>query len=86
MPRISEFYGIVIAMFWTDHPPPHFHALYAGLNVQISIETGRPLTGRLPRRQARMVRDWTVLHRDDLMEAWDKAQQGVTPDRIEPLP
>src|SRR2546423_5822976 len=29
MPGISAFYGIVITMYWRDHPPPHFHATYA---------------------------------------------------------
>jgi len=29
-PRISEFYGIVIEMYYGDHPPPHFHARYRG--------------------------------------------------------
>jgi predicted metallo-beta-lactamase superfamily hydrolase len=29
MPRISAFYGIVIAMYYRDHHPPHFHAIYA---------------------------------------------------------
>ena len=28
MPTISIFYGIVIQMFWRDHIPSHFHALY----------------------------------------------------------
>ncbi|EGQ63542.1 hypothetical protein GGI1_20074, partial [Acidithiobacillus sp. GGI-221] len=28
MPIISMFYGILIQMFWQDHAPPHFHALY----------------------------------------------------------
>ena len=28
MPRISEFYGIVVEMYWSDHNPPHFHAKY----------------------------------------------------------
>lgn len=28
MPEISRFYGIVIKMFFDDHQPPHFHALY----------------------------------------------------------
>lgn len=26
MPTLSTFYGILIQMFWQDHPPPHFHA------------------------------------------------------------
>jgi len=29
MPTISRFFGIVIQMFWREHAPPHFHALYA---------------------------------------------------------
>ena len=29
MPRLSTFYGIVIAMYYRDHHPPHFHAVYA---------------------------------------------------------
>jgi hypothetical protein len=35
MPTISIFYGIVIQMFWGDHAPPHFHALYAEYEVLI---------------------------------------------------
>jgi Domain of unknown function (DUF4160) len=29
MPRLSEFYGIAIYMYFADHNPPHFHAIYA---------------------------------------------------------
>jgi hypothetical protein len=29
VPRISEFYGIVIAMYYREHGVPHFHATYA---------------------------------------------------------
>jgi len=28
MPEISRFFGIVIAVFYADHAPPHFHARY----------------------------------------------------------
>jgi hypothetical protein len=39
MPTLSMFYGIVIQMFWDDHPPPHFHAVYAGKEAVIEIST-----------------------------------------------
>ena len=39
MPTISTFYGILIQMFWNDHAPPHFHALYADDEVLINIRT-----------------------------------------------
>ncbi len=39
MPEISRFYGIIIQIYYGDHLPPHFHALYAGSLVKIAIET-----------------------------------------------
>lgn len=39
MPTICAFYGIVIQMYWADHGPPHFHALYAEHEALIAIET-----------------------------------------------
>ena len=50
MPQISQFYGIVIAMFFNDHVPPHFHAYYGGDEATINIETGEIIDGQLPRR------------------------------------
>ncbi|MCL6564418.1 MAG: DUF4160 domain-containing protein, partial [Firmicutes bacterium] len=37
MPTISEFFGIVITMYWQDHMPPHFHALYGDDEVLVDI-------------------------------------------------
>jgi len=48
MPTISSFYGILIQMFWTDHAPPHFHALYAEYEAQTSIQTLEIIRGDLP--------------------------------------
>ena len=31
MPRIAFFYGIGIYLYYSDHAPPHFHAIYAQL-------------------------------------------------------
>ena len=28
MPNISYFYGITIRIYFNEHPPAHFHALY----------------------------------------------------------
>ena len=48
MPRISEFYGIVIEMYFADHPPPHFHARYGGDEATIVIATGDVLARLAP--------------------------------------
>ena len=57
MPRISEFYGIVIEMFFSDHPPPHFHARYAGNEATIVISSGELLAGSFPGRALRLVQN-----------------------------
>ncbi len=58
MPRISEFFGIVIYMYYNDHLPPHFHAEYSGDEAVYSIETLAVLQGQLPRRAHKMVVEW----------------------------
>jgi hypothetical protein len=50
MPTLSIFYGIVIEMYWQDHPPPHLHALYAEHEALIDILTLETIQGGLPRR------------------------------------
>ena len=35
MPTISNFYGILIQMYWKDHQPPHFHAIYGSFEALI---------------------------------------------------
>jgi hypothetical protein len=85
MPTISVFYGIVIQMFWQDHAPPHFHALYAEHEALIDLRNFRVLRGSLPRRAMALVLEWTAEHRDELMEDWELCSRMQTPKPIEPL-
>ncbi|UZO75541.1 MULTISPECIES: DUF4160 domain-containing protein [Microcystis] len=39
MPEITRFYGIIIKIFFADHPPPHFHAIYGEYNAIFNLET-----------------------------------------------
>lgn len=57
MPRISEFYRIAIAMYYAEHGVAHFHALYAGQDASIAIESLEVLAGSLPERALRLVRE-----------------------------
>lgn len=82
MPTISWFYGIAIRMFIKDHPPPHFHATYGEYEAIVAIEDGEIIGGRLPRAAARLVRDWALLNKADLMQNWERARQNVQPERI----
>lgn len=73
MPRLSQFYGIAIYMYYRDHAPPHFHAIYGEHDAAIEIATGTVIAGQLPRRALALVNDWLSLHRPALQHDWDLA-------------
>jgi len=83
---ISRFFGIVIAMFYDDHEPPHFHARAAdgAAKVQI-VDTLEVIESTLGRRQLRFVLAWAELHQGELLEDWRLARAGETLQPIEPL-
>lgn len=85
MPEISRFFGIVIRMYFDDHNPPHFHAIYAGKEAQIGIESLEIFEGTLPSRAAAMAIEWAVLHRNELMQNWRRLQNEQPAKRIDPL-
>jgi Domain of unknown function (DUF4160) len=78
--------GILIRMYFGDHPPPHFHALYAGQKAPFSIATGEIIDGEVPPRAARLVREWASLHRAELEENWRRCERRVPLEQVEPLP
>ncbi len=86
MPTISRFYGILIQMYFGDHPPPHFHALYAEFEALIDIQTFEAIRGDLPRRAMALVLEWAQLHSEELREDWELCVQNQTPLKIVPLP
>lgn len=86
MPRISFFHGISIYMHFSDHPLPHFHALYAEHEAKVAISSGKLLEGSLPPTQLRLVRRWARLHAVELYENWDSARQRRQLAKIDPLP
>jgi len=62
MPTISQFFGIVIQMFWREHAPPHFHAMYGDAEVLIDIRTLEVLKGNLPKRAQALALEWAAQH------------------------
>ena len=85
MPEISRFLGIIIAMYYNDHSPPHFHARYGENEIRVNIENGELLSGEFPRRAQRLVLEWLELHRNELLEDWNLAQHRKPLNKIEPL-
>jgi hypothetical protein len=85
MPEISRFFGIVIGMFFNDHAPPHFHAMYDEYEAVIRIDTLERMSGQLPPRALAMVLEWAHQHRAELLENWELARSGKALRKIEPL-
>jgi hypothetical protein len=85
MPTISRFYGILIQMYFGDHAPPHFHALYAEFEALIDIQTLDVIRGDLPSRAMALVLEWAQQHRDELGRGWELCEQNQMPAKIRPL-
>ena len=85
MPEISRFLGIIIAMYYNDHQPAHFHAKYGSFEALIEIETGDVVRGHLPPRVLGLVQEWRELHTRELREDWSLAEDRKPLRRIEPL-
>jgi hypothetical protein len=82
---LSRFYGIIIRMFYGDHPPPHFHAVYQGQEIKVNINTLEVIEGGMSRRAQALVLEWAALHRTELRQAWDRASRNHEPSKIPPL-
>ena len=85
MPEISRFFGIIIAMFYDDHNPPHFHARYGKDGVAIEIASLRVLEGQIPARALGLVMEWALQHQKELLSDWQLARKNQPPKKIAPL-
>ena len=85
MPRICEFYGIAIYMYYRDHAPPHFHAINGDNEAEITIPSTEMIRGRIPVRAWGLVREWAMLHEAELQENWELARLGKPLMRIRSL-
>lgn len=84
MPEICRFNGIVITMYWEDHPPPHFHARYGGHRATVAIDTGDLLSGSLPGPALRMVRNWADGAHEALVDNWERGRVKIPMRAIDP--
>jgi hypothetical protein len=85
MPTISRFYGIVIRMFYDDHAPPHFHAVYGEHELIMSISPIGIIQGKGPSRVRSLSLEWAALHQQELLDNWERCRNNQSPLPIEPL-
>lgn len=84
MPELSRFLGIVIAMYYRDHAPAHFHAVYGDYEITIEIESGM-VNGEFPKRALAHVQEWREMHKAELLADWGLAQKRQPLNKIPPL-
>ncbi len=77
MPLISQFYGILIRMFFKDqeqHHIPHFHAVYGEYSGSFSLD-GELIAGNVPQKQQKLISAWALIHHDELEALWKSIQE-----------
>jgi hypothetical protein len=87
MPRICEFFGITIYMYWFDnqrHHIPHFHARYQGNEGVFSLDGSR-IEGNLGNRAHKLIEEWASENKKELLEAWQLAITGREIPWVTPL-
>lgn len=85
MPEISRFFGIIIQMYYDDHDPPHFHAIYGEHEAQVTMSPIAIYRGSLPGRATSMVIEWAALHQHALLENWQRMRADQSPLKLPPL-
>ena len=85
MPEISHFFGVIIRMYFDEHEPPHFHAIYGDDEAQVGIDPIHVLRGELSSRAVSMVVEWAALHQRDLMDNWQRLRADQPTRKIQPL-
>ena len=87
MPIISQFYGIVVRMFFDDyqkHNLPHIHVEYSEYDAVFNFE-GNIIKGKLPKRQIKLVQAWIEIHKEELNTLWKLAKNEKQIFKIDPL-
>lgn len=82
MPIVATFDGIKIMFYNDEHPPAHFHAVYAEHEAMIDIGSLEVLQGSLPLPKLRQVRSWAAERRQALMFAWLACRSELPPGKI----
>ena len=72
-------------MYFDDHNPPHFHAIYAGAEAEFGIDPLTVLRGRFPRRALGMALEWAAIHQQELLDNWERLHNDEAPQAIDPL-
>lgn len=88
MPIISQFYGIIIRIYFNDsekHYLGHIHVQYNEYDAVYSINNIKILEGELPPKQHKLVVAWMEIHKEELNALWEVSQKNGEIFKIDPL-
>ena len=88
MPIISQFYGIIIRIYFNDtqkHYLEHIHVQYNEYDAVYSIEKVEILEGKMPAKQNKLIVAWMEIHKDELKALWKISQNDGDVFKIDPL-
>ena len=77
MPEISRFFGMIIAMYYDDHAPPHFHVRYGEQKAIVAIESLAVIQGKLSPKALGLVMEWAAQHQEELLNDWKLATPAL---------
>ena len=88
MPIISQFYGIIVTMYYNEengkHNKPHIYVRYNNDKVVYDFECNI-IEGNIPYKQKKMIEAWILIHKEELITLWNIMQEGEDYFKIDPL-
>ena len=85
MPEISRFFGMVIALYYNDHAPPHFHVRYGKQKAVIGIDPLVLLAGKLSPRASALVLEWAAAPPGRVADRLGTGASTAPLNKIDPL-
>ncbi len=87
MPTISMFFGIIVRMYFApkEHNPPHIHVYYQGESGVVAIDDGSLISGKIGKKQLKLIAAWIEIHKESLLANWELCQKGEKPFPVSPL-
>jgi len=82
MPLVAIVEGVRIRFYPDEHPPPHFHAIFAEYKALIGIQPPRLLKGSLPPAKLALVLSWTEMRTEVLLDTWYTVLAKKKPEKI----
>ena len=77
MPTIKIIDSVKVDVYAREHPPPHFHALFAEYEELIIIETLDTYIGHIPSAQRKKVVKWAENNKELLLENFKRLNPGL---------